>query len=94
MDDIIVGFECGGVPAKLNLQAKRKIQISAADSDFADVLTRAVTTRFGVLQRRVRCVRPITLMTSADRAEANDQASLGEREGENWSAPGSGAMPI
>jgi hypothetical protein len=36
----------------------------------------------------------ITLVTSADRAEANDQASLGEREGENWSAPGSGAMPI
>ena len=25
MDDIIVGFESGGVPAKLNLQAKRKI---------------------------------------------------------------------
>ena len=45
MDDIIVGFESGGVPAKLNLQAKRKIQISATNSDFADVLTRAVTTR-------------------------------------------------
>jgi hypothetical protein len=45
MDDIIVGFENGGVPAKLNLQAKRKIQISAANSDFSDVLTRAVATR-------------------------------------------------
>ena len=44
MDDIIVGFECGGVPAKLNLQAKRKIQISATNSDFAD-LRPAVTTR-------------------------------------------------
>jgi hypothetical protein len=45
MDDIIVRFENGGVPAKLNLQAKRKIQISATNSDFADVLTRAVATR-------------------------------------------------
>jgi hypothetical protein len=53
MDDIIVGFESGSVPTKLNLQAKRKIQISAAASDFTDVLTRAVTTRFGVLQRQV-----------------------------------------
>ena len=45
MDDIIVSFENGGVPAKLSLQAKRKIQISATNGDFADVLTRAVATR-------------------------------------------------
>jgi hypothetical protein len=45
MDDIIVGFDKSGAPAKLNLQAKRKIQISATNSDFADVLIRAVATR-------------------------------------------------
>ena len=45
MDDIIVGVDYVGVPTKLNLQAKRKVQISASNKDFADILARAVATR-------------------------------------------------
>ena len=45
MDDIVIGFENAGVPANLNLQVKRKIQISASNNDFADILARAVATR-------------------------------------------------
>ena len=82
MDDIIVGFECGGVPAKLNLQAKRKIQISATNSDFADVLTRAVTTRasrspnaeydaYGFAVEHVAENRFRTLRRLIDRAQAS-----------------------
>jgi len=47
MDDIIVQFHEGGAERRLSLQAKRKIQISAAptNTDFRDILSRAVATR-------------------------------------------------
>ena len=47
MDDIIVEFNEGGAERRLSLQAKRKIQISAAaaNADFRDILSRAVATR-------------------------------------------------
>jgi hypothetical protein len=49
MDDIIFGFECGGVPAKLNLQAKRKIQISATNRLCRRPHARSHYARFAVL---------------------------------------------
>lgn len=47
MDDIIVELEDDGRRRRLSLQAKRKIIISAAptNSDFRDILSRAVATR-------------------------------------------------
>src|SRR5258707_15691131 len=45
MDDIVIGLETAGVLASLNLQAKRRIQISATNNHFADILARAVATR-------------------------------------------------
>jgi hypothetical protein len=47
MDDIVVEFNEGGAQRRLSLQAKRRIQISAAatKADFRDILSRAVATR-------------------------------------------------
>ena len=47
MDDIIVELDDDGSRRRLSLQAKRKIQISAAatNKDFRDILSRAVATR-------------------------------------------------
>ena len=47
MDDIIVELDDDRSLRRLNLQAKRKIQISAAatNNDFRDILSRAVATR-------------------------------------------------
>ncbi|MFJ2363835.1 AAA family ATPase [Pseudomonas sp. NPDC087697] len=47
MDDIIVELIDDGIQRRLSLQAKRKVQISAAqsNSDFRDILSRAIATR-------------------------------------------------
>jgi hypothetical protein len=47
MDDIIVELDDDGSLRRLNLQVKRKIQVSAAatNNDFRDILSRAVATR-------------------------------------------------
>lgn len=45
MDDIIVVFDEAGSRRTLSLQAKRKIQITAANKDFADIVSKAVATR-------------------------------------------------
>jgi hypothetical protein len=45
MDDIIVELDDVGSRRRLSLQAKRKIQISSANTDFRDVMTRALATR-------------------------------------------------
>ena len=47
MDDIIVEFYDDGSQRRLSLQAKRKIQISAAktNNDFRDIFSRAIATR-------------------------------------------------
>ncbi|WP_193557291.1 AAA family ATPase [Microvirga pakistanensis] len=45
MDDIIVELDDAGLPRRLSLQAKRTIQISAANDAFRDILARAVATR-------------------------------------------------
>ncbi len=47
MDDIIIELDDDGSQRRLNLQVKRKIQISASatNNDFRDILSRAVATR-------------------------------------------------
>jgi hypothetical protein len=47
MDDIIIELDDGHSQRRLSLQAKRKVQISAAatNTDFRDILSRAVATR-------------------------------------------------
>jgi hypothetical protein len=45
MDDIVVELDEGGSRRRLSLQAKRKIQISSANTDFLDVMARALATR-------------------------------------------------
>lgn len=45
MDDVIVGFRSDDGTATVGLQVKRRVTISAADQDFADVIAKAVATR-------------------------------------------------
>jgi hypothetical protein len=45
MDDIVVELDDAGVARTLGLQAKRRLQISARNADFADIMQRAVATR-------------------------------------------------
>ena len=45
MDDIIVELDDDGSLRRLSLQVKRKIQVSATNDDFRDILSRAVATR-------------------------------------------------
>ena len=45
MDDIIVELDEAGSRQTLSLQVKRKIQISAVNKDFAEIISRALATR-------------------------------------------------
>lgn len=45
MDDVIVGFSSDGGSATVGLQVKRRLTLSAADRDFADVIAKVVATR-------------------------------------------------
>ncbi len=82
MDDIVVGLDTEGIPASLNLQAKRKIQISASNKFFADILARAVATRasgsfnaehdaYGFVVEDVAAARFRTLRRLIDWAQAS-----------------------
>ncbi|MEO5329276.1 MAG: AAA family ATPase [Magnetococcus sp. THC-1_WYH] len=45
MDDIVIEFDNAGSLQRLSLQVKRTVQISASNTHFRDILSRAVTTR-------------------------------------------------